>query len=247
MEMKCWDRFARKTMIYFTGNKTTRVPSMETELARVGLADADRQWQYPTPIDRLLLRSMRHIPSVEKGGFFNASMGHYRAIATAYHLGCPSVLVMEDDIRFLKDASLIAEAVDALPADYDVALLDLFAGWMKNVDANTVKKWREERKVNEWWAEFDEMRSMGCYALSRRGMERLMFCFEAVETAPRVGKMRICDHFLDRSMLGKGIKLYFARKNIAVQQTMGAANSDMSITRQCYADLGLDLAEYAEA
>lgn len=245
-------RFARKTVLYFTGLKN-RVEGMEAELARVGLADAQRQWQFPSPFDKVLLRNVKHIPCFDGGargmGYFNSSMGHYRAIATAFHLGCDSVLVMEDDVRFLKDVAKVAEIMDALPDDFDVALLDsFFMTRDKNaVNAEVMAKWRDERKVNEHWAEFDSLYSLGCYALSRRGMEKMMFAFEAVQTAPKIGMIRIADHFLKRGILGRDMKLYFARRNVAVQREMGAANSPPSDIRKKYEEMGLDLADYAEA
>ena len=245
--MSCWDRFDRKVVLYFTGNKDTRVPGMERELARVGLDDADRQWQFPTPIDRVLLKGIRHIPCVERGGYFNMTMGHYRAISTAYHLGCDSVLVVEDDIRFLKDMSELEKIVSSIPDGYDVALLDMFSISMRSVNADTVKMLREKRRVNDFWAEFDELRSCGCYALSRRGMSRMMFCYEAVETKKRIGNMRICDHFLNREYLGKDTRMYFASKNAAVQRDMPGSHSQSDGILDNYLDMQIDMSEYAEA
>lgn len=247
--MKCWDRFERKVVLCFTGLKD-RAPKIEAELERAGLGKWETQWQFPSPLDKTLLRGMRHIGCLDwKIGYFNSSMGHYRAIATAYHMGCGSVLVMEDDIRFLNDRTKIAQALSALPADYDVALLDSFFKTREKdaVNAEVMAKWRRERAVNKWWAEFDSLYSLGCYALSRRGMERMMFAFEAVETAPKIGKMRIADHFLNRKILGSDTRMYFARKNLAIQREMGAANSPPSDIRKKYEEMGLDLSEYAEA
>jgi hypothetical protein len=256
MTLQChidWSRrFARKTVLYFTGLKN-RVEGMEAELARVGLSDVERQWQYPSPFDKVLLRNVKHIPCFDGNprgmGYFNSSMGHYRAIATAFHLGCESVLVMEDDIRFLKDVGRVAEIVGALPDDFDVALLDSFFMTRdpKGVNAEVITRWRNERKVNEHWAEFDSLYSLGCYALSRRGMERMMFAFEAVQTAPKIGMIRIADHFLKRGILGAQMQLYFARQNVAIQREMGAANSPPSDIRKKYEEMGFDLADYADA
>jgi len=248
--MSCWDRFDRKVVLYFTGNKDTRVPGMEKELARVGLEDADRQWQYPTPLDGVFLRSVRHIPCLEqKIGLFNATMGHYRAIATAYHLGCESVLIIEDDIRFLKDKSDIEDSVAAIPEDYDMALLDSFyRTWGdKKANSSEMSSWRDGRKANDLWSEFDMLCSGGCYALSRRGMKRMMFAFEAVETRKGIGKMRVSDHFNNRSILGADTRMYFARKNVAIQRDMGASNTPASEITGEYLDMGLDLDEYEEA
>lgn len=244
----CWDRFDRKTVLYFTGNKDTRVPSMEKELERVGLADAERLWQFPSPLYKTLLRHITHIPCLEHGGWFNSSMGHYRAIATAYHLGFEHALFMEDDMRFLKDLTEVDKIVRALPDDYDVALLDSFFKYWKEgtVNAEVMAKWRDERKVNEQWAEFDALYSLGCYALSRNGMKRMMFAFEAVETARSIGRMRIGDHFLSRDILGKGMRMYFARKNVAVQRDMGKANSPTSDIANKYVAMGLNFDDYSE-
>jgi len=249
MEEQMWNRFGKKTILYFTGYKDSRVPSMEKELKRVGLYDAERQWQFPSPLDRLLLRKINHIPCVERGGYFNLSMGHYRAIATAYHLGYENVLVIEDDARFLNDVSELEKIVTSLPDDYDVALFDsLFRSFKENrVNANTMECWRRDRKVNEFWSEFDQLHSMACYALSRIGMERMMFAFEAVETAPKIGKMRICDHFLDRNILGKNMKMYFARKNACIQRRFSSSTSSMDDITSKYISMGLNLDEYAEA
>lgn len=247
--MNCWDRFDRKVVLCFTGLKA-RAPKIVEETDRVGVNGLDVQWQFPSPLDKTLLRGMRHIGVLDaKIGYFNSSMGHYSAIARSYHLGCQSVLVMEDDVRFLKDTAQISQALASIPADYDVALIDsFFKHWEKDaVNADVMAKWREERAANKWWAEFDSLYSLGCYALSRRGMERMMFAFEAVETKPSIGKMRIADHFLSRKVLGEDSRLYFARKNIAIQREMGAANSPTSDIRKKYEAMGLDLSEYAEA
>lgn len=246
---ECWNRFDRKTALCFTGNKDTRVPSLKKELNRVGLVDAEIQWQFPSPLDKILLRGMRHAADVECRGYFNSSMGHYRAIATSYHLGCEHCLILEDDIRFYKDLSKIEECIDSIPEDYDIALLDCFFRHWKpgTVNAEVMQGYRDNRKVNEFWSEFDKLYSLGCYALSRRGMERMMFCFEAVETAKRIGKMRIGDHYLNRDMLGSETRMYFCRKNVAIQRDVGRSNSKASDITNKYISMGLDLSEYEEA
>ena len=246
---KCWDRFASKTIIYFTGHKDTRVPHMEAELKRVGLRDASRQWQFPSPLNKPFMKSLKHVPMLEHGGWFNCSMGHYRAIATAYHLGCDSVLVMEDDIRFLNDTAKIAEVVNTLPSDYDIALFECSYRDGMWHDREKYIEWRDNRKVNDNWAEFDRMYSMACYALSRKGMESMLFCYDAVVTEPKIGMLRPCDHFMNREMLrgGKRLKMYFNRKNICIQQRMGKASSDMDVMFGRYVNMGLNLDDYADA
>lgn len=246
--MKFWDRFDRKTVLYFTGNKNSRVPKMEKELERVGLSDIERQWNFPCPVDRTIRKNISLEGSVDKDGYFNCSMGHYRAIATSYHLGASHALFVEDDIRFLKDVHEIELAVSNLPEDYDLAMLDWFC--IKKKDGSgavRARKWREERKVNDCWSEFDKLFSAGCYALSRKGMEQIMHAFEISATNRRMGKFRIIDHYMDRSVIGSDSKMYFAGFNVAIQREIGSSNSSGYGITEKYKSLGIMLDKYAPA
>lgn len=246
--MCCWDRFDRKTVLYFTGNRGSRVPAMENELSRIGLEGAERQWNFPCPLDRTIRKMIPHEGGVERDGYFNCSMGHYRAISTAYHLGAEHALFMEDDIRFLNDTSEIECAVAALPDDYDVAMMDWFC--IKKRDGSGIalaRGWRDERRVNAYWSEFDRLFSAGCYALSRIGMERIMLGFELSATDRKNGKFRIIDHYMDRNVIGNGARMYFAGKNIAIQREIGSSNSSGYDIAEKYKALGIRMEDYAEA
>ena len=242
-----WDRFDRKVVLYFTGNRDTRVPGMEREIARVGMDGVHRQWQFPTPLDRVILRHVPHARHIESGGYMNCTMGHYRAIATAYHLGCRSVLVMEDDARFLKDVSKIERSVSSLPEDYDLAMLDYFYSSWKDVGGKVADTLREKRRKNEYWAEFDRFHSGACYALSRRGMEKILWLYEAAAKDRTIGMLRICDGFLDRRYLGSDAKMYFAINNVAIQRAFDSGNSKGSGISDPYSRTGIDVSNYSEA
>lgn len=244
--MKCWDRFDRKSMICFTGNKDTRMPAMRAELERVGLSGVHELYQFPNPFMDILLKAMNRVPEMSNSGYMNCSIGHYMEIATAYHLGCDHALLMEDDVRFMKDLDKVEKCVESLPEDYDVAMFDCFFRMDRN-DGERYSEWRDKRAVNECWAEFDRMYSCGCYAVSRHGMERLMFCVEAVEKAPRIFKMRPFDHFLDRSIIGKGSKMYFCRKNACIQRPIGPSSTGGGWIEEAYGKMGIDTDEYQGA
>lgn len=246
MNTSCWDRFERKAMVCFTGNKDSRMPAMDAELLRVGLDDVNRIFMFPTPFSDVLLRAMRHVPEMGNAGYMNCSIGHYMAISTAYHLGCSNALIMEDDIRFLKDVSRMELCVNSLPDDYDIAMFDCFPRINKG-DAGRYAEWRDGRAVNEYWSDFDRMYSCGCYAVSRHGMERLMFCVEAVEKAPRIFKMRPFDHFLDRAIIGKYAKMYFCRENVCIQRPIGPSSTGGGWIDGAYDIMGIDRGRYEEA
>jgi hypothetical protein len=242
--MSCWDRFDRKTLVTFTGNRYTRVPGLVNELRRVGMDGFDVLWQFPNPFNAVLMNSVKHDKWIHHGGYFNCTMGHYRAIQTAYNLGCSEALFMEDDIRFLKDTGEISEIVNSLPKDYDLATFDpSYRSWPTDQLADFLS-WRERRKVNEHWAEFDAMFSMGCYALSRKGMEKMLACYDSAVAPKNRGTLRVCDHYLERAALGKDAKLYFARKNACMQTRMGPASSNMNTIEKRYVNMGLRFSDY---
>ena len=224
MDGSCWDRFGRKTLLTFTGYKDC-VPGVMSELDRIGMKDVNVQWQFPNPFESVLLRDLRHEKCLS-AGYMNASMGHYSAIKTAYHLGMDSCIVIEDDICFLKDLDKIASVVKSLPEDFDIALFDMFLlglGESEHADYLNAKK---NRKINDEWAEYDNLRSQGCYAMSRKAMERYIWLNEVAVTDHRIGKLRIGDHFLARKYMGKDMKLYFSVDHIAIQRSVGSSNTN---------------------
>lgn len=243
MEEQMWSRFGRKTILYFTGYKDSRVPSMEEELARVGMDNVDRQWQFPTPFDDVFFRCMKHIPDLTKS-MLNLSLAHYRAVATAYHLGFDTALIMEDDIRFLKDKERLGEIIDSLPEDYDIAMMDAIPRFDKN-DFDRYLYWKNECRLNENWAHFDRMYSTACYAVSRKGMERLMFCVEAIEKRPMIFMMRNPDHFMDRHIIGKDAKMYFSINNACIQSENKDCLTNTGFAKESYEKMGVDPGMYA--
>lgn len=224
MEGSCWDRFGRKTLLTFTGYKD-RAPGVMKELERVGMNDVNVQWQFPNPFESVLLKHLNHEKCLSTG-FMNATMGHYSAIKTAYHLGMSSCIVIEDDIRFMKDIEEVYKAVRSLPEDFDIALFDMFLHEGNDREFNEYIFAKGNRKVNQDWAEYDSLISQGCYAMSRRAMERYIWLNEAAVTDRRIGKLRIGDHFLSRKYMGDGMKLYFSVNHVAIQKIMGKNNSN---------------------
>src|SRR5574344_1761512 len=106
-----WSRFALRAACVYTGNRA-RCESLHKELDRVGL-DVQDFWAFPNPYDQVLMaavpnacRAMRTVRS-----FFNSTMNHYRIVKTARALGYESILIVEDDARFLKDLRRVEEIV----------------------------------------------------------------------------------------------------------------------------------------
>ena len=241
MDGSCWDRFGRKTLLAFTGYQD-RVPGILKEIERVGLKDVNVQWQFPNPFESVLLSHLRHEKCMH-AGFMNATMGHYAAIKTAYHLGMDSCLVVEDDIRFLKDVDAVHAAVESLPDDFDVALFDMILLGLGEKELADYLSAKVDRKANEMWAAYDSLHSQGCYAMSRRAMARYIWLNEAAVTEPRIGKLRVGDHFLSRKYMGNDMKLYFSVGHVAIQRVMGKNNTNAT---DIYGRMEVDESLYEE-
>lgn len=131
---KIWDRFDMVIVLAYTGYQD-RIPPLRAELERVGLAGrAELFWSFPSPFDTRFANSIRLHGTIRKPSQFNEVMNHYRAMKTALELGKEHVLILEDDVRFVRDMGLLAAHVGGLPEDYDVAKFEWFCkGDPKNV------------------------------------------------------------------------------------------------------------------
>lgn len=247
-----WSRFDMCATLGFTGKKE-RTERLEREIDRVGIADRLQIWQFPTPFDGWMMERLRLAPGMDRTGYFSSTMGHYRAVKTALELGAESVLVMEDDVRFVKDLAVLDRGIDELPSDYDVALFDVF-----KMDNDRIELLKESCAVGRvdvtcWcrpvaWEQGP--RSLACYALSRRGMEWFARRLERCVTVKNARAM-ISDHHLTSRFVDEcGINLYFANPNLAIQAAIGPSNSRQNVIcgfEGFYKSIGVDVKDYAEA
>lgn len=131
-----WDRFDMVIALVYTGYQY-RYRSLRDELGRVGLLDrVTFLWSYPSPFDSRFANSIRLSGTIRSPSQFNEAMSHYRAMKTALELGRSSVLVLEDDVRFMSDLKSLASAVRELPDDYDVAKFE----WFKRGDSDPISR-----------------------------------------------------------------------------------------------------------
>lgn len=246
MDGSCWDRFGRKTLLTFTGYKD-RAPGVMKELERVGMNDVHVQWQFPNPFDNVLKNRLSHVRLLENSGFFNCVMGHYRAIKTAYCLGLNNCLVMEDDIRFMRDLDKLKEIIADAPSDADILLFDVLRP-QKIALPDFVQHVKSDR-VSRYWVKFVNARSAGCYALNRKAMERWINAFER----PALGngdKMRLPDQYFNIAHVGLDLKAYHAAPVAARQVLVGSGrcNSDFLATYldSFYEAIGCDPEAYGK-
>lgn len=96
---------------------------------------------------------------------YDCTHNHYSMIKQAYDQGYEYCLIMEDDIRFLKDKVAWEEYLKNVPEDFDILQ---FGGFTADPNINkytntNIRYWVKHPDVPVWNASM--------YALSRRGME----------------------------------------------------------------------------
>lgn len=207
-----WNKFDYKGVVAFTGYKD-RVASLTKELERVGMQGYHIHWDFPTPYKDVLGQVIPMTRFNRARRCFHIGFNNYKAIATAYYLGAKRCLIMEDDIRFLKDLRGVADTLESLPEDFDVAMLDSNKPCtMTEYEYLDIFKHKE----NEHWSRFENMRSTGCYAMSEKGMAAYLSAFERPLRGQ--GELRNPDAYLNKAYLGEDKKMYVANPPLAIQK-----------------------------
>lgn len=220
-KMDEWERFDRKVVLCYTGY-IDRYNTVRDELARVGLKDVEFIFDFPSPLKAIL---QSHIPTnqfTSQIGPFSCCMAHYSIAKQTYELGYDNVLVMEDDIRFLNNISLINEIVRALPDNYDYAQFERAKPFRMPIETYIALK--DAPVTNKYWRPFSDLRGGGCYAMSRKGMKHIIDEMERVMVEQKE-KLQSNDFYISR---GQGLKKYFCYPNVACQVQITESNSDIA-------------------
>ena len=219
-----WDRFDYIGLVCYTGYKD-RVELLKPELKRVGLDEkVNFHWDCPSEFRKKLFAAVKKSPFCGTGGCFNMTVQHYTILKTAYELGCQNVLVMEDDIRFLKSLSKIDEILEAIPMDFDQLMFD--RNKLTGTEISEFTAITEEQKKRIWNPFFDAG-STGCYAMSRRGMKHYI---DLLDEDIKHGTVKNPDFYFRakrdaRIFWDSSYKRYFCYPNLAVQSVCGQNGS----------------------
>lgn len=137
---------------------------------------------------------------------------HYRLIKTAYLEEHDSVLIFEDDVRFIKDKDTIRRTLETIPDGWDVLM---FGAFTCNPNIKLVLQQHQE---NGYWARMPiGMNLWNCsmYALSRKGMEIYLMMQDS--------SFRVADSPLNHipelnHKYGWGLKPYITLRPVVIQE-----------------------------
>lgn len=157
-----------------------RVPKLNSELQRVGILNSgifEPRYTFPNVHDMALfdLLKQNNLTTVPHNAAFNLMTTSYRLIKECALMGYERILILEDDIAFLKDLDEVNKIVENLPSDFGICMFDKFKPY-DMTDEDYTKQL--ENKVNDYYFRFDRLFSTGCYALSRNALCRLVKMYE---------------------------------------------------------------------
>lgn len=142
------------------------------EFRRVGIADSNKLktvYSVDMPQNTVYYHYMNGYEREEHqllDRYIHVTMTHYQIIKTAYELGLNSILILEDDIVFLKDVDKINNILNAYSNKLPITLFDYI-----EIDSRGVQIMPEYHKFNAGLLS-------SCYALNREGMQYLIYCIE---------------------------------------------------------------------
>lgn len=98
---------------------------------------------------------------------------HYRILKASIELGYERVLILEDDVCFIKDLSLISKAIENAPEDYDVLHFEGFS-WPNPDQRETYEALLSESPLDAKWVSMHKFPVWDTAALgySRKGMQK---------------------------------------------------------------------------
>ena len=176
MEGIKWSKYFDAVYCLSLADNTQRRVDMTKELRRVGIFQSRIfKWKITvrnefyhyiwTNPDFHTERWWLHLESA-----MNATMGHYEIMKESLALNHERILIIEDDIRFLKDLQELSEILNEIP-EYDVLLLDKCL----NVGRESYQDALENNGINGHFFNFNNVKlwSVGCYGLSRKAMQTI--------------------------------------------------------------------------
>lgn len=218
-----------------------KIARLKEELLRVDIMDSgilEMRYTCPSKYDIEIFKNHQHETYAPNIGYVNLCLEIRKILYEANHLGYSNILLLEDDIAFLKDKMEIARILSVSPKDYDIVQYDKFVnnnGWM-------LEEWKKrvaEQKINDSFidASGTVFTSAACMSLSTKGIESMLRVMDDTIMATDIAPYFMND-----------CKYAVALKNLAIQVFYGKCNSTKTVKiemlHKAYRNTGVDYALY---
>ena len=217
-----WENnFDRIYCLFYTPYKKERLIPISNELQRVGILNAKNFtffYDCSSPYDEIMYKNIKiaYHPGDERLFIKKLSMKHYQMLKISYNLEYKKILIIEDDMRFLKDLNNLYDLLLKAPKDADITLFDKMIWKIPNEIYNKVfnnQLYLDYSNYNLFTLAFS---STGCYAVSRNGMDELITNYENALTASDTYTNNV-----PGLSIKMGCKKYVINENLAIQESPG--------------------------
>lgn len=171
-----WEKYFDRVYCIHYLPQENKLPRLKRELARVGLLNSPVfEFRYTSEcrydIDVCDAHKVE-VPHLNQA-FVNIILEIHRILEEAIHFNYSRILLMENDIAFLKDVSLIRRMLDNAPRGFGLIQYDKFVndGPMVDVYRNAC----EGGRVNDWFVEYRQgvFSSAACFSLDAAAIREL--------------------------------------------------------------------------
>ena len=181
---------------------------MDFQLDRVGILHSsifEYHYEYGTYSDKIYDNYVREhsigkMKEISDGRVVSIIFNHYNAIREAYSRGCKRILILENDVRFLKNLNQIEQILEHRPKDANLILYDKFIFDYKMA--------QQFKSVNDYFSTWQDLSSASCYQLDRKGMKKII---------QKEEKFLVCIDWYFYYKELEGLNYYCSTKNMAVQ------------------------------
>ena len=233
------DYFDRIYCVHYLPHKD-RMPRLQNELKRVGIIDSGiLEWRYTVPdsYDDIIWKVAEKNKWCSRKSYVNLSLENHRLLKQAMLMGLERILVIEDDIAFLRRLEDIESILKSIPVEYGIVQFDKRANFPKGEEV----VWKDlvaHSKINPFFVKstknFANATAMGYF-------------YGGIEDAFNVLDARTCTP--DRIVRFTGKPHAIAIKSLAIQHLYDSAinltfdKADV-IHYACYQQVGVKCEEY---
>ena len=215
--MKWKDRYDRIYCCHFLP-QTEKLPRLMDELRRVGISDSgilEMRYTVPCRYDAVIWEKYKDESLAPSVAYVNICLEILKILYESRHFGYRRILLLENDVAFLKDIGEIDRMLDTAPLDYDIVQYDKFVldnGWMK-------QEWEKRIKYNRINNDFIDasgtlFTSAACIELSAIGIGEML----------KLMSTKICATDV-APLLMKECRYAVAIKNMAIQVLYKSSSS----------------------